>query len=122
MAVSKKFLEAASKDANLQRDLDKATIVALGKFLKEKGLEAEAGKIASEVMEKFAEAHGFKAEAMESISEDELEAVAGGVCYCPAVGGGTGNGKQCACVLGGTGRSDSGTQCTCPIVGAGKDD
>ncbi len=34
MAVSKKFLEALSKDEALQRDLDKATIVALGKFIK----------------------------------------------------------------------------------------
>ena len=82
MAVSKKFLEAVSKDKALNAEVDKATLEALGAFLKEKGLEDEAAKAAEAAMEKIAEAHGFKAEAMEAVSADELEAVAGGGCVC----------------------------------------
>ena len=87
MTVNKKFLEAVSKDEALKSELEQATLEALGEFLKSKGLEEEAGKIAEAAMEKVAEAHGFKADEMTELSEDELEAVAGGVCACPVAGG-----------------------------------
>ena len=87
MTVNKKFLEAVSKDEALKSELEQATLEALGEFLKSKGLEAEAGKVAEAAIEKVAEAHGFKADEMEEVSTDELEAVAGGICFC-AVGGG----------------------------------
>ena len=122
MKVNKKFLEAASKDSALKSELEQATLEALGEFLKSKGLEEEAGKVAEAAMEKVAEAHGFKADEMIELSDDELEAVAGGYCFCPAVGGGTGTGKQCACVIGGTGTNDSGKKCNCPGYGYGEDD
>ncbi len=122
MTVSKKFLEAASKDSALKAELEQATLEALGEFLKSKGLEAEAGKIADAAMTKVAEAHGFKADEMEELSEDELKAVAGGKCACPVVGGGTGTGKQCGCVLGGKGHNNSGQGCVCFVGGGGIDD
>ena len=122
MKVNKKFLEAASKDSALKAELEHATLEALGEFLKSKGLEEEAGKVAEAAMEKVAEAHGFKADEMIELSDDELEAVAGGVCHCPAVGGGTGTGKQCACVIIGTGENYSGENCDCAGGGYGEDD
>ncbi len=122
MTVSKKFLEAASKDSALKAELEQATLAALGEFLKSKGLEAEAAKITEAAMTKVAEAHGFKADEMEDISGDELEAVAGGWCGCPVVGGGTGTGKQCACVGYGTGTNDSLKDCFCLVGGEGEDD
>ena len=120
--VSKKFLEAVSKDSALKSELEQATLAALGEFLKSKGLEEEAGKIAEAAMEKVAEAHGFKADEMTELSEDELEAVAGGVCACPVAGGGTGTGKACACAAVGFGTNDSGKKCACCLGGYGHDD
>ena len=122
MTVNKKFLEAVSKDSALKSELEHATLEALGEFLKSKGLEAEAGKVAEAAMEKVADAHGFKADEMIELSEDELEAVAGGVCVCVVGGGGTGTGKECACVVGGFGRNNSGKKCACAFEGCGGDD
>ena len=122
MTVNKKFLEAVSKDSALKSELEHATLEALGEFLKSKGLEEEAGKIAEAAMEKVAEAHGFKADEMTELSEDELEAVAGGVCACPVAGGGTGTGKACACAAVGFGTNDSGKKCACCLGGYGHDD
>lgn len=147
MTVNKRFLEATSKDEALKSEVEHAALEALGEFLIAKGLKEEAGKIELEqaklesldkfliaksfgeeaakiteaAMTKVAEAHGFKADEMIELSGDELEAVAGGVCFCLAAGGGTGTGKQCACVLGGYGKNDSGRICHCPILGAGND-
>ena len=108
---AKKFAEAVSKDEAMKKELE-----ALGK-----------NDVAAVI--KVAAKHGFtlteedfKAEAMEELDEDELEAVAGGACHCPVVGGGTGNGKQCACVVGGKGESDSGRLCVCVLAGIGNDD
>ena len=122
MKINKKFLEAASKDSALKSELEHATLEALSEFLKSKGLEEQAGKVAEAAMEKVAEAHGFKADEMIELSDDELEAVAGGICFCPAVGGGTDTGKQCACVIGGTGQNNSGKTCFCYLNGHGRDD
>ncbi len=70
----------------------------------------------------------------EELSEDELDAVAGGgSCWCAMGGGGTGDGvepntgideKTCACVLGGGGEyvdadGDKKCRCWCVISGDG---
>ncbi len=61
------------------------------------------------------------------LSEDELDAVAGGkTCVCVAGGGGTGEDvtstKTCACVMVGNGSMQSGERrCVC-VVGGGGDD
>ena len=120
--VSKKFLEAVSRDSALKSELEQATLEALGEFLKSKGLEEEAGKIAEAAMEKVADAHGFKADEMTELSEDELEAVAGGICFCVVGGGGTGTGKACGCGVYGVGTNDSGKRCGCFMGGDGDDD
>ena len=81
----KKFFEQVSKDAALQAELQKANITALGALLKDKGLEDAAAKAGTEAMLKVASAHGFKLTAedlkpakLETLSEDEMKAVAGG--------------------------------------------
>lgn len=113
---AKKFAEAVSKDEAMKKELE-----ALGK-------NDEAAVIKAAVI-KIAAKHGFtlteedfKAADMNEMNEDELEAVAGGDCYCPVGGSGTGNGKQCVCVVGGKGESDSGTLCICVLAGGGADD
>ena len=122
MAVSKKFLEAVSTDEALKAKVEQAALEALGEFLKSKGLEAEAAKVTEEAMTKAAEAHGFKAEEMEEVSTNELEAVAGGWCACSFGGTGTGNGKKCLCLMGGRGEAYDGHSCICPNDGLGLDD
>ena len=108
---AKKFAEAVSKNEAMKKELE-----ALGK-----------NDVAAVI--KIAAKHGFtlteedfKAADMNEMNEDELEAVAGGYCVCSIAGGGTGNGKQCACVLGGIGESDSGRLCFCALGGYGHDD
>lgn len=61
---------------------------------------------------------------MTELSGDELEAVAGGVCGCGGIGGGTGTGKQCFCLFPTeSGQNNSGNTCKCPLsIGAGADD
>ena len=124
MAVSKKFYEAVSKDEALRAELEQATLEALAAFLKERGLEDEAAKAAEAAAAKVAEAHGFAPEEAEKLDLDELDAVAGGVCACPVAGGGTGNGKQCGCVIGGKGHGDgpNAHNCICLVGGGGQDD
>ena len=140
--ISKKLLQAASKDAALRAELerellaeldallrekgvevedDQTTGEALARLLEERGLEKEAEKVAESVIERFSKAHGFEDEQDEELVLDELDAVAGGVCKCPLVGGGTGNGKQCACGFYGTGKCDNGEECVCGFWGEGAD-
>ncbi len=128
MKVNKKFLEAVSKDEALKAELEQAALAALGEFLKSKGLEAEAGKITEAATEKVAEAHGFRADDMEEISDDELKSVVGGGgCGCWLGGGGAGGKISCACFLGGYGgdwtKEEGNTKfrCVCPYAGAGWD-
>ena len=90
-------------------------------FLKEKGLEDEAGKAIEKATEAVAEAHGIKAEAMEEASEDELKAVAGGLyCNCEITGcGHDGKHTYCSCPIGGEGADGSGGKCYCDWTGSG---
>ena len=107
---AKKFAEAVSKDEAMKKELEalgKNDVVAVIK------VAAKHGFTLTE--------EDFKAEAMEELDEDELEAVAGGCC-CAGIGGGTGSGKQCVCVLGGKGENDSGRLCVCALAGVGDDD
>ena len=76
------------------------------------------------VNKKFLEALS-KDEALKAeVEQAALEAVAGGVCGCGGIGGGTGTGKQCFCLFPTeSGQNDSGKSCSCPIsIGAGADD
>ena len=69
------------------------------------------------------------AQASSELSDDELDAVAGGgVCACVMGGGGTSDGSNtsnlsdavCACVLGGSGKNKGGyTRCVCVMGGGG---
>ena len=106
----------------LMAEAEQAALEALTGFLKEKGLEAEAAQILETAVEKVAKTHGFMSEPAGKLDLDELDAVAGGVCGCPFVGGGTGTGKQCACVMGGGGHNDSGAECVCCLGGGGRND
>lgn len=73
-------------------------------------------------------ADDFKPSEMTELTEDELQAVAGGAeaCGCGIYGEGgeeCGPGIDCFCVFGGHGqdrsKSDSPICCACPIVGFG---
>ena len=101
MPFSKKFLEATSKDEALRAELEREILEALITYLREKGIELEAGqvtgealtellkergleeeatKIAESVIERFSKAHGFEDEQDvqdEELVLDELDAVAG---------------------------------------------
>jgi len=121
----KKFLEGISGD--------KEVIVKLSKALTPEAvieLAAEKGFTLTEEDLKPAAAAG-------ELSEDELNAVAGGVasnaaCGCVLGGGGGGReafgiyyddqkfDRQCTCVLAGGGDDqDFHERCTCPLVGGG---
>jgi predicted ribosomally synthesized peptide with nif11-like leader len=105
-----KLSKLASEDKELKTKLQKASkeqIVALAKehgiTLMEADFETPKGKV----------------------SDDELEAVAGGgSCVCVMGGGGTkGEGEQtCACVLAGWGNyADGRRRCDCSLYGSGDD-
>ena len=61
--VDKKFMELLSSDPKVK---------------------AEVLKACSEAIAKVAEAHGFKSDAVQELSEDELKLAAGGGTICPA--------------------------------------
>ena len=64
-------------------------------------------------------AEDFKAPEGE-LSDDELEVVAGGgICICPLVGGGSGEGLVCACTGGGIGGAHNAIPCVCVLWGDG---
>lgn len=105
-----KLLKLASKDEELSAKLQKAEkqqVVELAKkhgiILSDADFEVPKGKV----------------------SDDELQAVAGGGnCYCAMGGGGSkGEGERaCACVIVGLGYYTDGSQrCGCPGFGAGED-
>ena len=115
----KKFLELASKDENLKQklqsfsDMEPADAISAGIALaKELGIE-------------LSEADFAKEESNGELSDDELDAVAGGGgCGCPVGGGGKGTDKwgdeyTCGCAFYGQGGSNN---CVCPFVGGGTDE
>ena len=109
----KQFLEEASKDKNLAEKLNNAEtadeVIALaaetGFTLTEEDLKPDTG--------------------IQDVSDDELDAVAGGkACYCAVGGGGEANSneKVCACVLVGVGEmADGKERCDCCVGGYGAD-
>lgn len=106
-ANMKKFLELISENKELalkMKDASKDDIIALAKTL---GIE-----LTDADFEQSAE-----------ISDDELNAVAGGdACVCAFGGGGAASKgeKTCVCVGGGGGQFKDGTaRCACPIGGLG---
>ena len=111
---AKRFLEEASRDTRFLEKLSMAetpeTVIALA---------AEKGFALTE--------EDMKPEkpAVGALSDDELDAVAGGKdCFCFAGGGGTGSDgqKTCACVAYGQGDMESGAmRCLCPAIGSGNE-
>ena len=115
----KKFMELASKDEALKKklqalnDMEPADAIQAGIALaKELGIE-------------LTEADFDRKKSDGELSDDELDAVAGGGgCGCPAVGGGHGTNRNnynydCACVVAGAG--GDGENCACFIGGGGVD-
>ena len=119
----KKFLEAVSKDEALQA---KVNVLASEKETAMAGVIAIAKELGIELTEAdFAQPNG-------EISEDELEAVSGGMtvttqedCGCPLSGSGQTVTDICICVAGGAGGGtlDDGHVfgCACVAYGQGGD-
>ena len=116
----KKFMELVSKDENLKQklqsfsDMEPADAISAGIALaKEFGIE-------------LTEADFDRKKSDGELSDDELDAVAGGGgCGCPGVGGGHGINRNnynydCGCVVYGAG--GDGANCDCFLVGGGTDE
>ena len=107
----KKFLAAASQNAELAAKIDVADQDTLIAIAKEQGYDLTKADFVQHATE---------------LDDDELDAIAGGdKCYCAVGGGGTGNdeNKTCACVVAGFGFSNSGwDRCSCGIGGYGEDE
>ncbi|MBQ7592910.1 MAG: hypothetical protein IJU48_01000 [Synergistaceae bacterium] len=78
MSSTKEFFNLVSKDANVKMELGEASLKALIALAKEKGLQDDAKKTLEAVTMKVAEAHGFDLHAPDELSDEELDAVAGG--------------------------------------------
>lgn len=106
----KKLMEAISANPELAERLENATKEDVIAIAKELGIELTDADFEQQPSE---------------LSDDELDAVAGGVkgdCFCPIVGGGTKNdyAKACACVYGGAGKwKDGDGRCACILAGGG---
>ena len=107
----KKFLEAVSANKELAEKMSKATKEELIAIAKEMGFELTEAD--------------FEKPAVQTLDDDELDAVAGGdPCFCAFGGGGEAdaNDKTCACVIAGYGSTKKGdSRCTCAVGGAGSD-
>lgn len=107
----KKFFEEVSKSEELSQKVSKADAKELVEIAADLGIT-----LSEEDLKQPTE-----------ISDDELDAVAGGgdvSCACAMGGGGTkdSNDKTCACVLAGAGYSNSGRErCVCGFAGYGYD-
>ena len=115
-----KFMEIISKDAELQGKLneltannDTAEVVALAASV---GIDLAEDDLILHAAPELCE-----------LSDDELDAVAGGwkECVCIAAGGGKADsdGLACACVAGGLGvgrRNKNATRCACVMSGFGE--
>ena len=110
----KKFLEAISRDDAFIERMNKTKtmdeVIALA---------AEKGFALTEEDLNMAPASG-------ELTDDEMDAVAGGkACYCAMGGGGTGDGdnnETCACIVSGVGMAFNGNRCFCAVGGVGRDD
>ena len=108
-----KFLEAVSKNEELTEKVGTMGQDELIALAKELGIELTAADL--------------EKPAVQELSDDDLDAVAGGgdvSCACAMGGGGTkdGNDKTCACVLAGAGYSkNGGERCVCGFAGYGYD-
>ena len=122
----KKFLELVSKDEAL-----KQKAMACNDMEKEDAIRASIA-LAKEVGIELTEADFAKKEADGELSDDELDAVTGGVlaCFCELAGGGGGTDANdhkkfgCACVIygqGGDGRAED-SNCVCVTTGGGDDE
>ena len=137
MENAKKFVEALRADAKLAEKLNEANKAYEGKELSEQerrdAIERDLLPIIKaagyDVTIAELEAFGQQAKpATGELSDDELEAVAGGMCFCTF--GGVGGGKTqekdnyyCGCQgygQGGDGK-DEHWQCVCVGVGVGDD-
>ncbi len=109
----KKFLEMASKDENLKNKLTE-----LEKMEPTEAISTGIA-MAKELGIELSEADFAMKEASGELSDDELDAVAGGDCGCFAGGGGTVEYRNekytCACVGAGGGAR----HCFCLLAGAG---
>ena len=111
---AKEFMEFISKDDELLDRIKKVQSVEQAlEIANEKGYDLTA--------EDFAQA-----DAGEEISEDELQAVAGGWknCGCVVAGIGVSDASDgsalCGCAVGGMGHWTDGTgRCVCPVAGGG---
>ena len=104
----KKLLELASEDKEFAKEIQAADKEALIRLAKAHEIE-----LSEEDFEK----------PQNELSDDELDAVAGGdACYCVGGGGGSANdsNKTCACIAGGGGQwQDGSTRCICVGGGGG---
>lgn len=106
----RKLLELASANEELKARLNRASKEEVILLAREQGIELSDADFE----------HGSE------ISDDELNAVAGGkICACPFAGGGTGedknNTKTCACIGVGFGymKNSDKLRCVCSVGGAG---
>ena len=76
----KEFFELVSKDKSVKLELAEESLKALSALLNERGLSEDAKNAMKAATQKIAEAHGFTPARKEELSNEELEAVAGGVC------------------------------------------
>ncbi len=112
----KRFLELVSKDENLKKK-----VMELEKMEADKALQ-ETIAFAKELGIELTEADFAKEKLSGELSDDELDAVAGGGgCGCAFGGGGSvkfrGEDVACVCVGGGAGED----KCLCILAGAGED-
>ena len=107
----KKFLEMISQDDELAQKCSTMCAKEIISLAQEMGITLTAAD--------------FENPTVEELSDDELDAVAGGQilnCSCALGGGGKGdsNDKPCACVALGLGyRKDGSERCFCPLAGIG---
>ena len=113
----KKFLELVSKDENLKQKMQ-----SFNEMEPKKAIQASIA-LAKELGIELSEADFVNKKADGELSDDELDAVAGGDCGCFAGGGGNvtdsdGTELTCVCVAVGAGYD----HCVCPFVGGGTDE
>lgn len=116
----KKLLEAMEQNAELKAkidELDKKPDSAINDYI----------QLASEYGIELKEEDFKPADMQGEVSDEELDAVAGGdECYCAVGGGGTGRSnteRTCACVLfgQGDGKMFCDVRCTCTVGGYGSE-